>query len=211
MCTIAMIIWAIFHPAGERVFSVPSVAMAPTLIIGDTVVMVPYVAGGGPARGDIVAFVDPRDARMVQVFRVIGLPGDSVRLVDGVVEINGAPVERQAIGEYLVDFGYELQSAELWRETLPNAAAFETLDTEPEGFLDNTPDFAVPEGHTFVLGDNRDNANDSRGVHGGMGYVPAANVLGRMDRVLASCKPDGRFLADRHGAVRGAVTGGAAG
>ena len=86
MCTIAMIIWAIFHPAGERAFATVSAAMAPTLIIGDTVVMVPYAAGEAPERGDVIAFRDPRDARTVHIFRVIGLPGDGVRLVDGVVE-----------------------------------------------------------------------------------------------------------------------------
>lgn len=198
-----MIIWTIFHPAGERVFSVPSAAMAPTLIIGDIVVMVPYAAGEAPERGDVIAFRDARYPITVQMFRVIGLPGDSVRLVDGAAAINGVAVPREAIGDYIIDFGHELQPAELWRETLPNGAVFDTLDTEPEGFLDNTPDFAVPEGHYFVLGDNRDNANDSRGVYAGIGYVPPSNVLGRMDRVLASCKPDGRFLADRTGLAVG--------
>ncbi len=81
----------------------------------------------------------------------------------------------------------------------PNGAGYDTLDTEADGFLDNTPDFAVPPGHYFVLGDNRDNADDSRGLYGGMGFVPEANLLGRMDRILASCKPDGRFLAARTG------------
>ena len=200
MCTLAMIIWAIFHPAGERVFAVPSTAMAPTLILGDYAVMAPaYASGEAPERGDVVAFRDPRDPATVQMFRVIGLPGDTVRLVDGIVEINGLPVTRERIGDTMIDFGYETIAARAWHETLPNGAGYDTLDTEADGFLDNTPDFVVPPGHYFVLGDNRDNANDSRGVYGGMGFVPAANLLGRMDRILASCKPDGRFLADRTG------------
>jgi signal peptidase I len=203
MCTIAFVIWAIFHPAGERVFSIPTTAMAPTLIIGDRAVMIPYAYVSPPGRGDVIAFRDPRDPFTVQMFRVIGLPGDTVRLVDGVVMLNGAPVARELIGDYVIDFGYDLQPAEAWRETLPNAFGYDTLDAEPDGLLDNTPDFVVPDGHYFVLGDNRDNANDSRGVYGGMGYVPAANVLGRIDRILASCKPDGRFLADRTGLTVG--------
>lgn len=203
MCTIAMIFWTIFHPPGERVFLIPSTAMAPALIIGDSVVMAPYPSGATPERGDVIAFRDPRSPWTVQTFRVIGLPGEAVRLVDGVVEIDGVPLARELVGEYVIDVGFDLQPAEAWREILPNGVGYDTLDTDPDGFLDNTAEYVVPEGHFFVLGDNRDNANDSRGVYGGMGYVPAANVLGRIDRILASCKPDGRFLADRTGLTVG--------
>lgn len=208
MCTIAMIIWAIFHPIGERALYVPSTAMAPTLIIGDTVVVDTAARGTVPERGAVVAFADPNDRRTVQVFRVIGLPGDIVRLEAGVVILNGVPVPREAMGETVVDFGYELQPAAVWRETLPDGAIYDTLDTEPEGFLDTTGDFAVPARHVFVLGDNRDNANDSRGTYGGMGYVPAAHVIGRVERIIASCTPDGRFLADRTGLAVGPAMSG---
>src|SRR5690242_11408252 len=119
MCTLAMFIWAIFHPGGERAFATVSAAMAPTLILGDTVVMIPYAAGAEPGRGDVIAFIDPRDGATVQVFRVVGLPGDTVRLDAGVVVLNGMPLDREAIGDVAVDYGYELQSAELWRETMP--------------------------------------------------------------------------------------------
>ena len=96
MCTIAMIIWTIFHPAGERVFSIPSAAMAPTLILGDIVVMVPYTAGITPGRGDVIAFRDTADPATVQIFRIVGLPDDTVRLEGGTVILNGVAVAREA-------------------------------------------------------------------------------------------------------------------
>lgn len=198
MCTIAMIIWAIFHPAGERTLIVPTAAMAPTLIVGDIVVVVPYGDGAMPHRGQVIAFVDPNSPDTVQMFRIIGLPGDSVRLEAGVVVLNGVPLGREPIGEYAVDFGYELRTAEAWREMLPDGSVYDTLDSDPAGFLDDTAAFNVPPDRYFVLGDNRDNSADSRLVDR-IGYVPAANVIGRIGRVLASCKPDGRFLADRTG------------
>lgn len=177
--------------------------MAPALILGDAAVMVPYPTGANPRRGDVIAFRDPADAATVQIFRVVGLPGDTVRLEGGMVILNGVPLAREAVGNYVIDFGFEMRPAQAWRETLPGGAGYDVLETDIAGFLDDTPEYRVPPGHYFVLGDNRDNANDSRGVFGGMGYVPLDGILGRMDRVLASCKPDGRFLAERTGLAIG--------
>lgn len=198
-----MILWAIFHPAGERVLLIPSAAMAPTLILGDRAVMVPYGTGLAPKQGDVIAFVDPGDDRSIQVFRVLGSPGDTIELAGGTVVLNGAALAREAIGVYGIDFGYgETVPAELWRETLPDGRAYVVAEAEEEGFLDDMPAVTVPEGHLFVLGDNRDNAADSR-LPDRIGFVPADNVRGRMDRVLASCTDDGRFLADRTGMAIG--------
>jgi signal peptidase I len=202
MCTLAMLLWAIFHPPGERVFLVPSSAMAPTLVLGDRAVMVRYAAGAAPARGDVIAFTTPSDPFSVQVFRVVGLPGDRVRMAEGAVVLNGVPLARMADGPVTIDFGFETIEGDAWRETLPEGRSYRVADTEPEGFLDDTAETAVPTGHYFVLGDNRDNAADSR-IEDGVGLVPAALVLGRMDRVLASCSDAGLFLAARTGLAVG--------
>ena len=202
MCTLAMLIWAIFHPAGERVFLVPSTSMAPTLILGDRAVMVPYAPGTDPARGDIVAFTPPGDPFTVYTFRVIGLAGDTVEMVDGTVVLNGMPIERTPAGAVAIDFGFETVDGDGWRETLPEGHSYRIADTDPNGFLDNTAEVVVPDGHYFVLGDNRDNAADSR-LAERVGMVPRPVILGRMDRVLASCSDDGLFRADRTGLAIG--------
>jgi len=202
MCTLAMIIWAIFHPPGERVFVIPSSAMAPTMILGDRVVMARYRAGEDPRRGDVIAFALPSDPFTVHTFRVIGLPGDTIQLIDGAVVLDGVPLAREPSGEIGIDLGFELIPAAAWRETLPDGRTYLTADADAEGFLDNTAAYTVPEDHYFVLGDNRDNAADSR-LSDRTGFVPRPMVLGRMDHVLASCKDDGRFLADRTGLAIG--------
>jgi signal peptidase I len=112
---------------------------------------------------------------------VIGLPGDRIQVTGGVLYINGAAVPRDRVE----DFEYHLPDGRVvyvpqYRETLPNGVQYLTLDSIPEGPEDNTGVYVVPEGHLFMMGDNRDNSADSR-EPGAVGFVPVENVVGRAE------------------------------
>ena len=77
-----------------------------------------------------------------------------------------------------------------WRETLINGVSYETLDCVDNGFYDNTNVYKVPDGHVFVLGDNRDNSTDSR-VLSAVGYIPLENIIGRAGLIYFSRAPRG--------------------
>jgi signal peptidase I len=114
---------------------------------------------------------------------VVGVPGDRIQMIDGVLHINGVAVERESLGD--VSFGDEYGGsveAQLYRETLPGGASYRTLD-RGDGELDNTRVFVVPANHYFVMGDDRDNSADSR-VPSVVGYVPFDNFVGRVVQVL---------------------------
>jgi signal peptidase I len=193
-------------------FIVPSGSMQPTLMIGDEIAAAKYAYGYGrysvpfahipingrildrPAeRGDIVVFALPRDPNVVFVKRVIGLPGDRVQMRNGLLFINDTEVPRRRVGSvYLSDAG---KTAAKYVETLPNGRTHEIV-TLGGGPLDDTPVFTVPRGHYFMMGDNRDNSLDSRVApdEGGVGFVPAENLIGRVDRVLFSISPNSSWL-----------------
>ncbi len=158
-----------------------------------------------PQRGDVVVFRHPVNGSDF-VKRLIGLPGDKVQVKAGILYINGAVVPQVPAGTFeevmepqgpmksrprcangAVGDGAMCQK-ERFRETLPNGVVHDVLNIENDGYADNTDVFTVPEGEYFFMGDNRDNSQDSRFAQavGGVGFVPAENLIGRADRVIFS-------------------------
>jgi len=185
-------------------FNIPSGSMKPTLLVGDYLFVSQFSYGysryslpfspplfsgrilASPLqRGDVAVFRLPKDDSSDFIKRVIGLPGDRIRMVDGLLHINGVPVKRERIGDFIDDETGRPERVRRWRETLPNGVSYETLDLEDNGFLDNTQEYLVPPGHYFMMGDNRDNSTDSR-VLSAVGYVPFENFIGRAQIIFFS-------------------------
>jgi len=189
-------------------FRIPSGSMQPTLEVGDYIVVTKWSYGYGrysftplegllphgrlfghaPQRGDVVVFRPEPEPDKDFIKRVVGLPGDRIQMIDGVLNINGAPVRRQSLG--LMAFRDETGVTEniaTFRETLPNGVSYNTFDrgmTE----LDNTRVFVVPPNNYFMMGDDRDNSADSR-VPSVVGFVPYDNLVGPAQFVVVSFDP----------------------
>jgi signal peptidase I len=193
-------------------FTIPSASMEPNLYQGDYIIVSKYSYGysrhsapfspplfhgrifeRAPHRGDIVVFKLPRDGHTDYVKRVIGLPGDRIQMRNGLLYLNGSQVPRAFAGTSKEDSGYGfIREVARFRETLPGGKTILTNDFGTDGELDNTDVFIVPEGHYFMMGDNRDNSSDSRVLpeQGGVGYVPAENLVGKAQIILLSWSPD---------------------
>lgn len=187
-------------------FHIPSGSMKSTLLVGDYIFVSKFAYGysrfslpfspnifGGervmaekaePQRGDVVVFRLPTNNSVDYVKRLIGLPGDRIRIENGEVILNGRKLERTPTKELFDDNGTLIQAS---TETLPEGVSYTVLDQNPMGPLDNTPEYVVPAGHYFMLGDNRDNSQDSR-VLSMVGYVPAENLVGKADIIFFSLK-----------------------
>jgi signal peptidase I len=185
-------------------FRIPSSSMEGTLEIGDYLFVskftygysqysVPFftpVAFAGrvmdrPAeRGDVVVFRFPPDPTQDYIKRVVGVAGDRIQMIGGVLHINGEPVKLERIEDRVTtrDDGSENTVAR-FMETLPGGVKHVILKAQEYGALDETKEFKVPPGHYFMMGDNRDNSNDSRAD---VGFVPEQNLVGRAEVVFFS-------------------------
>ena len=158
-----------------------------------------------PERGDVVVFRHPVNGSDF-IKRLIGLPGDQIQVKNGVLWINGQEVPQEPAGTFQEVYEPQGPMGNLPRcenapvgqggictrsrfiETLPNGVKHAVLNIDANGYGDNTDVFTVPPGHYFFMGDNRDNSLDSRFAQatGGVGFVPAENLIGRADRVIFS-------------------------
>ncbi|EJZ23015.1 signal peptidase I [Rhizobium sp. Pop5] len=206
----ALILAMVIRTVLFQPFTIPSGSMMPTLLVGDYIFVnkfaygyskysLPFspdifsgrLFGSDPKRGDIVVFRFPPNPEVDYIKRCIGLPGDHIQVTDGVLYVNGKPVPKVADGSFTSDYKLDPGAdVPVFRETLDNGKTYDTLDQSPVSRGDNTREFIVPEGHYFMMGDNRDNSLDSRFD---VGFVPAENLVGRASVIFFSLGNDTSF------------------
>jgi len=192
-------------------FNIPSGSLIPTLLIGDYLFVSKYsygyskfsfpfapdlfegrIFGSPPKRGDVAVFKLPRDGETDYIKRVIGLPGDTIQMIQSRLVINGQVVPREPTQEIVTEdaYGHEVP-VPTYIETLPGGVSHLIIQRDGDsGFLSNTGIFKVPPGDYFMMGDNRDNSTDSRvpADDGGVGYVPFQNFVGKAEVIFFSVK-----------------------
>jgi len=215
-----------FHSFVAKPFYIPSESMMPILWKGDRLVVSKYPYGWSwvspsfhvfprvsgrlfgrlPERGDVVILTPPGETSDY-IKRVVGLPGDTVKMVAGQLYLNDQPVKRERRPDTMIpidanvpcndNFGQNRATGPdgkaycrlpVYRETLPGGRSYDTIDEGPSP-EDNYGPVIVPAGHVFLMGDNRDNSADSRVDHDGGGLggpVPWENIGGRAEFITFS-------------------------
>jgi len=202
----AVIIALVIRTVAYEPFNIPSGSMKPTLLVGDYLFVSKFSYGYSrhslpfslpliperilydePERGDVAVFKLPSNPKIDYIKRVIGLPGDRIQMIQGILHINGRPISREAAGIYVLHDENTGISKPVNRyvETLPNGKKHYIIEAEGDvGYKDNTGVYVVPRDHFFMMGDNRDNSTDSRfpSVH----FVPKENFVGRAEFLFFS-------------------------
>ena len=210
--TVKTIVYAILIAVFIRTFffepfKIPSGSMYPTLYVGDFLFVSKYTYGYSkhslpfsmplwegriwadePQRGDVVVFKYPADNKKDYIKRVIGLPGDRIKLEDGRLYINGVQVEREQIEDFVLrDKCGNVDRYRQYIEHLPNGVDHKILEISDEELYDNIPEITIPAGNYFMMGDNRDRSDDSR-VN--VGFVPFENLVGKARALFFSYESD---------------------
>ena len=212
-------------------FTIPSESMEPTLLKGDYIIVSKFAYGWSrhsipfsppighgrflgrqPKRGDIIVFKLPRNTGQDYIKRLMGLPGDRLQVIHGQLYLNGQPVARTPEPAATDVRGFETVPVLRFKNTLPSGKTFITNSDGPDGQADNTGVYVVPRNCYFMMGDNRDDSDDSRFDPGdvdageasclwnrdldrfispdlGVGFVPFENLEGRADIILFSWRP----------------------
>jgi signal peptidase I len=219
--SVAILAWAL-RSFVIATYNIPSGSMLPTLYIGDYLVVSKWPYGysryifpyhvppiGGrvlshlPKRGDVVVFWVPSE-RQDLIKRVIGLPGDTIAVRDGIVILNGQPLPRRPLGPVVIPVSSNSPCRaapgaipnehgstciySTYREMLPGGRSYTVLDQVDHGPEDDFAEIRVPAGQVFMMGDNRDDSLDSRFpvAAGGIGMIPMDNLVGRADVIFWS-------------------------
>ncbi|NNG03988.1 MAG: signal peptidase I [Inquilinus sp.] len=213
--TVRTIVYALLIALGVRTlayqpFNIPSGSMIPTLLEGDFLFVSKFSYGYSkysvafglplfdgrilnsvPERGDVIVFKLPSDPSQTYIKRLVGLPGDRIRVSGGILHINDTPVLREPKGAQQEETGPTRTFAAVrYAETLPNGLVHDILEFTDTGQGDNTREFVVPEKSYFMMGDNRDNSSDSRFS---VGFVNEEFLIGRAEVIWFSLGDDTRF------------------
>ncbi len=196
----------IFEP-----FNIPSGSMKPNLLVGDFIFVSKWSYGFSkhslpfslplipnkifskiPSRGDVVVFKTPQDNRTDYIKRIIGLPGDTIELKDGILFINNVEINRKKTNDFIDnDNNVQQKRVRKYIEYMFNKE-IEVLDLIDNGVADNTQLFKVPNNYFFVMGDNRDNSQDSRFINS-VGFIPFENLVGKAQLIFFSLE-NSRFI-----------------
>jgi len=206
----AVLIALVFKTFAYEPFNIPSGSMIPTLLVGDYLFVSKFSYGYSRysppffslpllqgrvffsepdvERGDVAVFKLPTDNKTDYIKRIVGLPGDTIQVVNGILQINGQAVKRERTDDFIVrDVLGNIRRIPRYIETLPNGRRHAILEENGDrGSADNTRVYTVPEGRYFAMGDNRDNSLDSRFI----GFVPVENLVGRAEFLFFSVDGD---------------------
>jgi signal peptidase I len=208
--SLAVLIALLIRSLIAEPFNIPSGSMKPNLLVGDFIFVSKWSYGYSrhslpfsiplipnkifskiPTRGDIVVFKTPEDNRTDYIKRVIGLPGDKIKIINGEIILNGNKILRKKTNDF-IDNDKNTSNKRIRKYTeFHDQINFQVLDIMDNGIADNTETYIVPENYFFVMGDNRDNSQDSR--FKSVGFIPFNNLVGKARFIFFSLE-NSRFL-----------------